>query len=427
MQIIYNNLLELEKSGKSIRTGIVGFGKMGKTLAFQLLKLKGFIPSVIVTRNPQKAKESLIEFGLNSENIVLDSEFDVIEEAVKNKQTIITDDYKTACKLPIDAIVDATGDTAYGANIAIESIKNKKHIIMLNVECDATIGASLNDLARENGVVYTGTSGDEPGSIMELFEFVQNVGLEIVVVGKGKNNLLDNYITNDDLVESAKVKNVSTKALTSFCDGTNTMIELTVVGNAINFKPDVLGGHGVTTTVKELGDSFKTMSEGGILNGYGIVDFAFGVAPGVFVIAKANNDTDKELLKYLNMGDGPNYVFHRPYHLTSMETPITIYKAVVENDSTIEPIYGQVCDTVTLAKRDIDAGEYLEGIGSDMTFGKITSHEETIKNDYLPIGIITKNAKMKYNIKKGQFITRSMVELDYEETIVKIRSQQDKK
>ena len=170
MQKIYNNLLELEKSGKYIKVGIMGFGKMGRTLAFQLYKLNGFIPSVIVTRNPIKAKETFVGFGVNSETIVLDSKFDTIEEAIRNNKIVIIDDYKTACKLPIDVVVDATGDTAYGANIAIESIKNKKHIIMLNVECDATIGTSLNDLARENGVIYSGTSGDEPGSIIELFE-----------------------------------------------------------------------------------------------------------------------------------------------------------------------------------------------------------------------------------------------------------------
>ena len=130
-------------------------------------------------------------------------------------------------------------------------------------------------------------------------------------------------------------------------------------------------------------------------------------------------------MKFLGFGDGPNYLMYRPYHLTSLETPITIYKAVVENEATIVPLHGQVADTVTIAKRDIKAGERLEGVGSKTVYGKLTSHDRSLAEDLLPIALITDKTKAVKDIEKGTVIDMSMVELDEKATITRLRRRQN--
>ena len=125
------------------------------------------------------------------------------------------------------------------------------------------------------------------------------------------------------------------------------------------------------------------------------------------------------------MGKGPNYTLYRPYHLTSLETPLTIYDAIVEKEPTIYPKYGQVSDTITVAKRDIKKGQRIEGIGGHDCFGKITSHKHQMENNLLPMPIITEKTTAKVDIAKDTLITYDMVNLDEDHIITKLRKRQD--
>lgn len=345
-------LEELNKSGKKIRVELVGIGKMGRGLINQMATISGMRPSICVDEKPQKAIDALIAAGVSSENIIFTNSKSKALEALEKDKFIVSEDYSIGLELEkIDAFVDATGNPPFGAKLAFDAINNKKHIIMLNVETDAVVGPILYKMARENGVIYTGTKGDEPGAILELADFAVGSGFELLVAGKGKNNPLNNYITEDEVYEEAVSKGLYPKMLTSFIDGTNTMIELTAVSNALGFTPDIIGCHGIKTDPKNISKQFSLKTEGGVLENYKIVDFAFGMAPGVFVIVTSEKKEVKDLMKYLNMGEGPNYLLYRPYHLTSLETPITIYDAVVENEATIVPEKGQISDVITVAKK----------------------------------------------------------------------------
>ncbi len=216
--------------------------------------------------------------------------------------------------------------------------------------------------------------------------------------------------------------------LTGFIDGTNTMIEMTCMANATGFIPDIRGGHGVESNIDNLTNIFKLKEEGGILNKYKIVDYVRGgIAPGVFLIFTTNLEEIHNQLEYLNMGSGPNYVLYRPYHLTSLETPNTIYEACVNNRATIAPERGVVADTVTVAKKDLKAGERLDHIGGYTVYGSIEDHVVAKDKNLVPIGLIDKNTKVLRNIKKGEFITYDMVELDTSTEIYKLRKIQEEK
>ncbi|MDO5718906.1 MAG: NAD(P)-dependent oxidoreductase [Tissierellia bacterium] len=420
-------LTKLNMMGDKIRIGLVGAGKMGRGLIHQMSRIDGMRPSLIVDEIPEKAYESMLSTGVDPSDIIKTNSLSEAEIAIQKDKFVISEDFTLGYRLEkIQAMVDATGNPPFGAKMAYESLINKKHVIMLNVECDAVVGPILNMIAKKNGVVYTGSAGDEPGAIVELADFAVSLGFELLAVGKGKNNPLNYYITEDDIREEAISKGLYPKILTSFIDGTNTMIELNSVANALGFVPDKMGCHGVNTNPKEIADIFKLKSQGGILNQYGIVDFAFGMAPGVFAIVSSEAPEVKELMKYLSMGNGPNYSLYRPYHLTSLETPITIYDAIIEKEPTIVPLKGQIADVVTVAKRDLKRGEKLEGMGSKKVFGTLTTHEIQQRENYLPIALIGKTAELLSDVKKDEIITYDMVKLDEESTIVKLRKEQDR-
>lgn len=408
----------------NISVGIVGTGLMGSTL-FSLLVEKGnFYPIVLASRNKETLKKAVESANVNEADTFYTDDIEEAKKVIDNKKFIITTNNNIASSI-VDVVVDCTGNTEAGTEISLNAIENGVNIVSLNVEMDATVGPYLKHLADEKKVVYSGSYGDEPGAIIELYEFARECGFEVLVLGKGKNNELNNYATPDELYEKAKAKKLNPRMLTSFVDGTNTMIELNAVCNALGFVPDVRGCHFIDTTPKSIADDFKLKSEGGILNNYKVVDFATGIAPGVFAVVRAKSDIINYEMNYLSMGDGPNYTIYRPYHLTSLETPRSIIKAVVLGDSSIAPCKGPVAETVAVAKRDIKKGESLESIGSDMIFGTLETKEDQIKGNHLPIGIIVEGSVAKRDIKKDEILTYEDVVLNENSSIVKIRKLQD--
>ncbi len=423
---INRNLREMKDNGESIKLAIIGCGKMGASLISQLSKIDAMEVKLVVDRNPRKAIKALVQAGVSEDKIIYTDDYNEGYEVLEKGFVAVSTNHRLAYKLlQINAVVDCTGNPPFGAVIARKTIQYHKHMISFNVECDATVGPVLHDMAKKAGVVYTGILGDEPGAIIDLVDNAYGMGLKVLVAAKGKNNPLDNYATAEILEEEAKKKGLSPRMLTSFVDGTNTMIELNAVCNALGFLPDTFGCHGITTSPDRAVEDFKLKADGGVLNSYGIVDFSPGMAPGVFIIVTSDQEDVRDLMKFLGFGDGPNYLLYRPYHLTSLEAPITIYDAVVENEPSIAPIHGQVADTVTVAKRDIKKGEKLEGIGSDRVFGKLTSHDRCLNEDLLPIGLITPNTEAIVDIKKDTVIDMSMVKINEKATITRLRRRQN--
>ncbi|GAI03209.1 unnamed protein product, partial [marine sediment metagenome] len=213
------------------------------------------------------------------------STIDQAEKAILAGKKIISKNYKLATSLSkIDVVIDATGSFEMGAIIALEAFDHKKNIVMMSVECDVTIGPILRKLAENAGVIYSLAAGDEPAAIIELYRFANALGFTIVAAGKGKNNPLNIYATPEDLKEKAKERNMNARMLCEFVDGSKTAIEMAAVSNATGFVPDIRGMHGAKSTIVELPKVFCPKKDGGVLNNIGVVDFAIGVHPGVFLI-----------------------------------------------------------------------------------------------------------------------------------------------
>lgn len=422
-------LAELEKNGKPIYAGIVGAGQMGRGMVSQMVSMKGMRPAVVVDIALDNAKDAYVKAGLSEGKDFVKAE--TVEEGnriLDSGKFVYTSNSELATKCrAIHCSVDATGVPEVGAKVAIDAINNQKHIVMLNVETDVCIGHILCKMARNAGVVYSGSAGDEPGAVMELYDFADALGFEVRVIGKGKNNVIDYDCTPETAAEEASRKGASAKMICAFKDGTKTMVEMTAMANATGFLPDVMGAHGPSAQVKDLPDllSLKSEGRGGILSSYRTIEYINGIAPGVFIIIASNLPYINHEFQYLHMGSGPNYVLYRPYHLCSLETPLTVAKACIDQVPTIVPRAGLVAETATIAKRDLKAGEKLDGIGGFTIRGTFVCAKEAKEKNMLPMGLVNKHTEILRDVKKGELITYADVKLDESSLMIQLRKLQD--
>jgi predicted homoserine dehydrogenase-like protein len=325
---------------------------------------------------------------------------------------------------PIDVTVEATGIPEVGARVAYSAILARKHVLQMNVETDATVGWLLRRMANAAGVVYTLTAGDEPGSTMELYDFAVSLGFEVVCAGKGKNNPLDRTGNPENLAEKAHQQQMNPKMLASFVDGTKTMVEMCSFANAVGFVPDVPGMHGPEVTPKDIASTYVPREHGGILENTGVVEYGRGIAPGVFVVFTTDHPKLVRDLKYLSMGPGPYWALYRPYHLTSLETPISIARAAIKGETTVATDNPPTAETTTIAKRDLEPGEKIDGLGGFTVYGMLESAADARASKKLPLGLAP-GATMRKPVAMGQAVTYDDVDLDESLMIVHLRRTQD--
>ena len=409
-----NKLEALQRAGAPIRVGLVGAGQMGRGFIAQVAGIPGMETVAVADVDPQRGLDAFREVGQ-----------DPIEglNGSSGRPAVTGDATELARSASVDVVVEATGVTEVGARVAYEAIHEGKHVVMLNAEADATVGAVLARMAKSAGVVYTGSAGDEPAAVMELYDFARSMGFEVVAVGKGKNNPLDPTATPESVAEEAGRKKMNPKMLAAFVDGTKTMVEMATVANAIGFAPDVPGMHGpAETDPKELAQVFSLEREGGILSGYSTVDYVRGVAPGVFVVVRSQEGAVRETMEYLGMGTGPNHVLYRPYHLTSLETPLSVARAAIYGEAGIVSGTRPTTEVVAVAKRDLDAGEKLGGIGGADYYGTVYRVPEA--EGMLPLGLAA-GARTSRPVARGSIIPRAGVELAEGSFVVNLRQLQD--
>ena len=410
---IYQQLLERERANEPIKVGVIGAGQMGFGMIAQISSIPGMSVTGISDINVEAAQRAADYYN---------------SKAAKKEQVIVTNDFRQVIQSSnVEVIVDATGVPEVGANISLEALLAKKHLVLLNVEVDITIGSIMHQLFDNAGLIYTGSAGDEPAATLELFEFAKTMGMEVLVAGKGKNNALNVTANPDTAKEEAASKKMAAHMLAAFQDGTKTMAEMNLLSNAIGFVPDVVGMHGIAGDLDSVVKDLDLKENGGVLNQFGVVEYVDGLAPGVFVIVKGQNEGVAHELNYLlKKGERDHHILYRPYHLASLETPISIAKAVLEHNSSIHPLGAPISDTVAVAKRDIKVGETLDGIGGYCVRGVLETHQDMKQNGHIPIGLISGNVVAKKDIRQGQFLTTDDVELDTNTTVWKLRALQDR-
>jgi predicted homoserine dehydrogenase-like protein len=422
---IYARLRQLEAMGKQIRVGLVGCGQMGSGLVHVIHQMTGMEAMAISDMDISRPLETLASLGLPKSAVCVTSRLGEAEDALRAGQYVVTEDAVLLSKLEgLDAVGEATGLTEVGATVAWNCIQHSKHVIMLNVETDVTVGPLLHRLAQKAGCVYTAASGDEPGVCKMLYDFAGTLGFEIVCLGKGKNNVIDFEATPDSCREEAERKGMNPKMLAAFKDGSKTMVELATMSNATGLLPDVPGMHGPKVDVPDLNKVLIPQEDGGILSRRGCVDYSTGrVAPGVFVIITSPDPRIRVDMKFLSMGDGPYYTLYRPYHLCNVETPISIAEAVLYGESTIVS-KRLVSEVTTIAKRSLKAGEVVGEIGSPDIFGRTYIYEEAWTQKAIPLGLAP-GGKALLDIAKGEMLTEDNFAPNPQKFVYKLRKVQD--
>ena len=422
--------LELrQQKNQPIGVGLVGVGQMGAGFIAQVDLMQGMNVIAAADIDTQRATAAFHSIGLTEEQVVVlpaNATLSQANQAIAAGKRIVTSNSSLIPELSaVEAVVEATGIPSIGAQVAYRSILARRHIVMLNVETDVTVGHLLKRMADAAGVIYTTSAGDEPGSLKELYDFATTLGFEIVAAGKGKNNPLNRSATPSQLMEQALRQDMNAKMLTSFVDGTKTMVEMTAVANATGLVPDISGMHGPVATPDTLAQIFCPKEDGGILNQRGVVDYALGdIAPGVFLIITTDQPKVVKDLKYLRLGPGPYWALYRPYHLANIETPISVAQAVLLKQATLAAKGAPVAETTTVAKRDLRAGEILDGLGGTMVHGNIERAETAREGRMLPLGLSVRACVLR-DIECGQTLTYDDVELDEQSFIVHARRLQD--
>ncbi|WP_062111515.1 NAD(P)H-dependent oxidoreductase [Aureimonas sp. AU40] len=407
-----------------VTVGLAGSGQMGTDMVVQLTLMPGVRLGALSELNIAGAEEALRMAG---SPFVRAAGVNDIDRAIEGGKVALTEDYKALCASGhVDVVIDATGNPNVGTLIALEAFRNGKHVVMLNVEADITIGRFLREEAAKAGVVYTGAAGDEPAATIEIVGFAQSLGFDIVCAGKGKNNPLKFDATPDAYEEEARRRNMNARMLVEFVDGSKTMIEMVAVANATGLVPDVPGMHGPAATRDELATVLCTKEDGGVLSGTGKVDYSIGkgVAPGVFCVVKPRHERVLERMSDLKMGTGPNYTIFRPYHLTSLEVPLSAVRAVVKKAPDMQPAERPVAECVTIAKRDLNPGDTLGKIGEYDYRGFAMTWEGARDEGALPLGL-AERAKVIRPIKAGEKLTYANCQPDDSLVITQIRQRLD--
>jgi len=422
---LYNELKEYERAGNRIRVGLVGSGQMGEGLVCQMETMYGMKAYAIADVVPGRAAQVYQSANVPAAQVVETDDLGLAAQAIAEGKRVATTQSSLLAQIPnLDIIVEATGVPEVGARVAIDAILGRKHVLQMNVETDATVGYYLRQMANAAQVVYTLTAGDEPGTTMELFDFAASLGFEVVCAGKGKNNPLNRASNPATVAEKAKAQMMNPKMLASFEDGTKTMVEMTSLGNAIGFVPDVRGMHGPEATHKTLSQIYVPQKDGGILSQTKVVEYGLGVAPGVFVVFTTDHPKLARDLKYLKLGDGPYWALYRPYHLTSLETPISIARAVLKGETTVATDRPPVAETITVAKKDLKAGEVIDGLGGFCVYGLIERADVSRQENLLPLGLAP-GSRLCKDVAMGTPLTYADVEMDNSLTILHLRRLQD--
>lgn len=445
--MIAADLAERERAGKPIRVGIVGAGKFGSSVAHQVSRMPGLRLVALADLFPDKARDVFARNGLAADDVVHAGDAPAIARAIEQGKVAVTDDPLALCAAPLDVVVEATGVPENGARIGAAAIARGKHIVMVNMETDVAVGSLLNKRARAAGVVYTVADGDQPGCIMRLVDWARALGLEVVVAGRGTRRFSSDregdpeeafarYGYDPQLVREQQL---NAQMYNSFRDGSKSQIEMCSVANMTGLVPDVRGMHEPSATITDLASVFSLQPNGGVLNNFGVVELANAVAPdgvtvlpnhldiGVFIVVRTDHPRIAQDLGFygLKMGpDGTTAAHYRPYHLCGIEAPLSIAEAGLYGKPTGAPIGAPVADVIAVAKRNLAAGETLDGSGGKAVYGLIERAAIVRAENLLPL-TMTNGVRLTRAVAADQPITYDMIERPTDSFLWSLRAEQD--
>ena len=439
---LYSLLCEREAAGRPIRVGLIGAGKFGTMFLAQAHRTAGLHLLAIADLDVARARRQATSAGWDEAEFAAPT----LGDAFKWRRTHVTGDAEAVIAFPdIEVIVEATGDPRAGIRHCLGAVAYGKHIVMVNVEADALVGPLLARKAQAAGVVYSLAWGDQPALICEHVDWARACGFKVIAAGKGTRyepsyhrstpdtvwNILDKYLQIKDRAS------INPKMFNSFIDGTKSGIEMTAVCNATGLMPQRSGLGFPPATRFELADVCKPRSEGGTLEGAGVTEVVSSVyrdgtdvphhlALGTYVVIAAEGDYARRCFKeyhLLSDRSGRYAALYRPIHLIGLELGVSVASVALRKEPTGVPTAFR-SDVVATAKRNLHAGEILDGEGGFCVWGKQTPAEHSLAEGLLPLGLAN-NVKLRRDIAAGDRLKWADVDYDPADLAVKVRREME--
>ena len=435
-------------AGRTVDVALVGAGRFGTAVAAQLgqMRRQGVRLAVVCDLRRENAREALRAAGYADDQIVEATAPGMVGDALRAGQGALTTDPLVAAHAPVDAVIEITGVPHVAALVVSEALAHGTHVVNVTVEADILLGAYFARLAEANGVVYSVADGDQPGVTRRLIEWAQSLGYRIVAAGRGTRfypfdaegqpeEAFARYGYSAELTERRRF---NPQMYNSFRDGSKAQIEMTSLANMTGLVPDVRGMHQPSAGTHDLARLFCPQEYGGLLAREGVVELANAVAPdgesdvdreianGVFVVVGTDNAILGEDIAFWGLPGhaGRFAALYRPYHLCGIETPLSVLDAVLYGRATGAPLPVPTAECVTIAKRDLTAGETLDGSGGKTVVGMIERAAVARADDLLPLGLAY-NVRVTRDVKRGEALAYGDVALDASVLSVRLRREQD--
>ena len=421
---------KLESRKVPIQVAFIGCGKFVSMFLAQYNHLDKIKIDSIVDLNTDQAKKNCSKSGL-SQNTINEINF--------------TNSLDDILERNIDVYIEATGNPIVGTVHATKIIKNKKNIILVNVEADITCGKYLSDLAKKNNVICSMAYGDQPSLIVEQIEWARLNGFSVVCAGKGtKYHPSFEYSTPDTVwghygmtkERAEQESGMNPKMFNSFLCGDKSAIEMCAVSNASNLECPKNGLTFPPVGVYDIAKKLIPKTDGGLIDFDGQVEVISSIDNnkndipndlrwGVYIVIKAKNEYVKNCFKDYGMvtdSSGNYSAIWRPYHYIGLELAQSIYSIVLDNKATgFTKNYN--ADVASYAKKDLKVGERLDGEGGFCARGRLVTSQKSKDEKILPLGL-TDNAIIKRDIKKDDIIKLDDVELNLPKEVVEARDYQ---
>lgn len=453
-------ILQNERSASEgpIRAGLVGAGEFGATFLAQARRMQDLEGIAVCDRDLERARGALLAAGHREEEIAECRDEDEAVRARAAGKIVMVACADLLARLPMEVVVEATGDPEGAAATALAAIENRKHVVMVTKEAEIVVGPELARLAAQNGVVHTPVDGDQPSLLIGLVGWADTLGLPVICAGKasesdfvwdpdagqvvawGRSAAVPEYrdafhgsgLTLDQLVAQRARAPFPRATVPDLC-------EMGIVANHTGLMPDRPDLHAPIARTIELPTLLRERNAGGLLGGRGRVDMfnclrrpdELSFAGGVFAIVEAPDAATGRLLAAKGIPTCPEQrciLLHNPVHLLGAEAPMSALSAARLGCSTGGMDVRPRVDLVARASRDLEAGEIL-AMGARHAVGGLDPElhaagpvgEETPLPYYLASGL-----KVRRHVRKGDLLRGGDVELASQSVLLKLRLDQDR-
>ncbi len=439
---LFSKLSKRAAEGRPLRVGLIGAGKFGSMYLAQLPHTPGVHLVGIADLSPANAQASLARVGWPAER----SDARSLDDALLSGKTHVGDDWQALIAHPkVEIIVECTGNPIAAVDHCLAAFRHGKHIINVTVEADAFCGPLLARKAAETGVIYSMAYGDQPALACDLVDWARTCGFPIVAAGRGHKWLPKFRESTPDTVwdhwgvtaEQARIGGMNPKMFNAFLDGSKPAIESAAIANATGLEAPDDGLTFPPGSVDDIPSLMRLKSEGGHLAKKGVVEVVssltadgksvgYDIRKGVWVCFEAASDYIKRCFKEYQVvtdPDGRNMVLYKKWHLIGLELGVSVAAIGLRG----EPTGVATCfnaDVVATAKRDLKAGEMLDGEGGYTVFGKLSPAKKSLKLGSLPLGL-AHHLKLKRNVAKDASLTWDDVEIDPSVSAYKLRKEME--